>query len=342
MLVALLTIVAACAPKTIPSPVVVRRPAAEIPRLHRSRRPPSFAGTPPPPARRAAGKLLQAGDLKSAEREFGAALKLTPAFYPAEAGLGYVELAREDAKAALPHFDRALERESAQLSALVGRGRSLLALNREPEALAAFEAALVVDPSLADLARRVEVMRFRGQQDDLNRARAAALAGRFEEAIASTHAPSRVRPTARSCIASWRRLNGNTARTIARWSITSRPPRSSPAMRHRASRSGRCSKPAAISRARPRHSPRRSRSSRTPIWRRSWKSCEPEPTSRGCPRSIGRIEPRRRSRVAIWPRSSACGSRGCCRTLARARRWSSPTSAPTGRRPGLSPSLAPA
>ena len=91
-------------------------------------------------------RFLQAGDLKSAEREFSTALKTTPAFYPAETALGYVELARQDAKAALPHFDRSLERQRQDVSALLGRGRTLLALDRESDALTAFEAALAVDP----------------------------------------------------------------------------------------------------------------------------------------------------------------------------------------------------
>jgi tetratricopeptide (TPR) repeat protein len=184
-LVALLSVVAGCAPKTIPPPVVVSPSAPKFPDFIAPVVPPSLAEGPSAASQARGWELLQAGDLKAAAREFESALKLTPAFYPAEAGLGYVDLAREDAKAALPHFDRALEREKRQLSALVGRGRSLLALNREPEALAAFEAALVVDPSLVDLARRVEVMRFRSQQDDLKRARAAAAAGRFEDAIAT-------------------------------------------------------------------------------------------------------------------------------------------------------------
>ena len=182
-LLALLTTVAACAPKTIPTPVVTAG-APRFPDFIAPVIPASLAGTPSAANQERGWQLLQAGDLKNAEREFGAALKLTPAFYPADAGLGYVELAREDAKAALPHFDRALERDAHQLSALVGRGRSLLTLNRESEALAAFEAALAIDPSLGELARRVEVLRFRGQQNDLNRARTAALAGRSEDAIA--------------------------------------------------------------------------------------------------------------------------------------------------------------
>lgn len=184
VLVALLTTVAACAPKTIPPPVVVTSSPPKFPDFVIPAVPESLTGSPSAASLTRGWQLLQAGDLKSADREFDSALKLTSGFYPAEAGLGYVELAREDAKAALPHFDRALEREKSYLAALVGRGRSLLALNRESEALAAFEAALVVDPAIGDLARRVEVLRFRAQQNDLKGARTAAAAGRFDEAIA--------------------------------------------------------------------------------------------------------------------------------------------------------------
>jgi hypothetical protein len=42
-------------------------------------------------------QFLQAGDLRNAEREFKVALILAPQFYPAETGLGYVELARKEA-----------------------------------------------------------------------------------------------------------------------------------------------------------------------------------------------------------------------------------------------------
>src|SRR5205807_2466419 len=50
------------------------------------------------------------------------------------------------------------------------------------EAVAAFEAALAVDPSLTDLRRQVEVLRFRGLERDLAAAREAARTGRSEEA----------------------------------------------------------------------------------------------------------------------------------------------------------------
>jgi tetratricopeptide (TPR) repeat protein len=69
--------------------------------------------------------------------------------------------------------------------ALAGRGQALLGLKRDDEALASFEAALVADPGLADVARRVEVLRFRAVQDRLAAARAAAAAGQLEAARAA-------------------------------------------------------------------------------------------------------------------------------------------------------------
>ena len=109
--------------------------------------------------------------------------KAAPAFYPAEASAGYVELARKDPAAALPHFDRALERQADYVSALVGKGHALLALEREGDALAAFEAAYAADPSLADVRRRVEVLRFRAVEQRIGAAREAAAAGRLDEAV---------------------------------------------------------------------------------------------------------------------------------------------------------------
>jgi tetratricopeptide (TPR) repeat protein len=68
-------------------------------------------------------------------------------------------------------------------SGLVGRGEALLALNRDADALAAFSSALALDPSLTDLARRVEVLKFRSVEQGVARARDAARAGRFDDAV---------------------------------------------------------------------------------------------------------------------------------------------------------------
>jgi len=129
-----------------------------------------------------AWQWLQAGDLKAAERNFTAALRLAPGFYPSEAGLGYLALARKDNKEAASHFDRALAANAAYAPALAGRGEALLTLGQREQALASFEAAIAADPKLATLRSRIEVLRFRGLQDDVDAARKAADAGRLPEA----------------------------------------------------------------------------------------------------------------------------------------------------------------
>ena len=109
-------------------------------------------------------------------------LRADRSFIPAVAGQGYVELARQRPDEALAAFDRATADQTGYTPALVGRGLALLASGREDLALASFEAALAADPSLPDLASRVEVLRVRQAQDRVTRAEQAAAAGRFDEA----------------------------------------------------------------------------------------------------------------------------------------------------------------
>jgi tetratricopeptide (TPR) repeat protein len=184
LLLAALVLVSACAPKVVSVPVVT---APKYPEFREPPVPPALADGPAAQSYARGWAYFQTGDLRTAEREFADALKMTPAFYPAEASLGYVELARKDAKAALPHFDRALELnpQHGEVSSFIGRGESLLALGREGDALGAFEAAVAADPSQVELARRVEVLKFRGVEQGLARARDAARAGRLDEAIAA-------------------------------------------------------------------------------------------------------------------------------------------------------------
>lgn len=127
-------------------------------------------------------QFLQANNLRNAEREFQAALKAQPSFHPAETALGYLELARKDARDAVARFERALASADSYVPALLGRGRALLELGRDGDALTSFETALKVDPSLAEIKSRVEVLRVRALQDNLARAKAATDAGRWEEA----------------------------------------------------------------------------------------------------------------------------------------------------------------
>jgi len=127
-------------------------------------------------------RYLQSGDLGSAEREFAAALAQTPELYPARAASGYVAFARKEYGQALAAFDAVAQAAPTYLPGLIGRGQALLALDREAAALEALEAALAVDGSLADVRRRVDVLRFRRLEGVIEAARTAAKAGRLDEA----------------------------------------------------------------------------------------------------------------------------------------------------------------
>jgi predicted negative regulator of RcsB-dependent stress response len=178
-LLALLVGIAACTPRLVPAPVVT---APRFPEFLEPVVPADLASSRAAVNQDRGWRFLQVGDFKNAAREFGLALKAASTFYPAEAGLGYLELAQKDAKASLSHFDRAIERRRDYVPALAGRGQALLALDREADALAAFEATLAADPSLADIRRRVEVLKFRGLEQNLAAARQAARTGRLDEA----------------------------------------------------------------------------------------------------------------------------------------------------------------
>jgi hypothetical protein len=158
-LVALVTVIGACASRTIPPTTVTT-----------SAHPEFLYPTVPVAMQRTFGaehvdlgwRYLQIDDLRGADREFAAALKSSSMMYPAHAGQGWVALARRDFDRAVAAFDAALGADRSYVPALVGRGQALLALRRETEALAAFEAALAVDSSLSEVRQRAEVLRFRG------------------------------------------------------------------------------------------------------------------------------------------------------------------------------------
>ena len=172
---------AACGPKKPELPPA--GPAAEKYPEYVFPTPPSGLGTPAALERHQAGWLwLQAGDFKAAERNFEAALQLAENFYPAEVGLGYVSLAKKDHERAAEHFDRAVVVNPRYVPALVGRGEALLALGQREMALKSLEAAVVADPNLAPLRSRIDVLRARGQQDDVAAARKAAESGRLDDA----------------------------------------------------------------------------------------------------------------------------------------------------------------
>jgi tetratricopeptide (TPR) repeat protein len=172
---------AACATRTVPVlPAVLAYPEFMYPVV-----PPPLAATEGSPAIDNGWRYLQNDDLANAEREFTAAAMRVPELYPAQAGAAYVALARRDYARAAAGFEAVLGRDPVYVPALVGRGQALLALKRDAEALEVFEAALAADASLVDVRRRVDVLRFRLLQDVIEAARAAAAAGRMDEARAA-------------------------------------------------------------------------------------------------------------------------------------------------------------
>lgn len=180
-----IALLSACAPKISPLPTVT---APKYPDFIQPAIPASYSASPVATSQSRGWTFLQAGDLKNAEREFSVALAAVPAFYPAEDGLGYVALANKDAKDAVAHFDRAIGEQATDVSALVGRGQALMALNRTADALTAFRGALAVDPSLTDIRQRVEVLSFRSVEQSVADARQAARAGKTDEAIQAYNA----------------------------------------------------------------------------------------------------------------------------------------------------------
>ena len=140
-----------------------------------------------------------------------------------------MQLAQKDAKAALTRFDRALSHRSNYAPALAGKAEALVALNRESEAIDAIQAALTADPSLTDLTRRIEVLRFRDVQRDVTAARQAARSGKTDEALARVSSGDRPFAGHRISVSGTRRASSASAATrMPRWPISARPSRSMP------------------------------------------------------------------------------------------------------------------
>ena len=132
--VALLMVLSACAAKAPPAlPTALKYAEFMYPAVPAELRSPADAEQVD-----RGWRYLQNDDLAAADREFAAALKRSPALYPALAGRGYVAVARKDYDAAVADFDGVLKVAPRYVPALVGRGQSLLALKREADALSAF------------------------------------------------------------------------------------------------------------------------------------------------------------------------------------------------------------
>ena len=179
-LAAVIGAASACAPKTapLPAPGAPQFPDYVVPSV-----PADLANGVAARQQARAWQFLQAGDLRTADRENALALKAQPGFYPAQTTAAYIALARKDAKGALTQFSRIADAHPEYAPALAGKGLALVATDRNAEAAEAFRAAVRVDPSLTDIARRVDVLTLRGLQDELAAARQAARNGQPDAAM---------------------------------------------------------------------------------------------------------------------------------------------------------------
>jgi tetratricopeptide (TPR) repeat protein len=180
---ACLVLAAGCVKKTVLPPPVPTSPAhAEFvyPAV-----PAALQGRPGASLVEIGWRYLQNDKTSDAERTFEVALKQNNTLYPARAGQGYVALAKRDYAKALTVFDGTLKAAPSYAPALVGRGQALIGLGREQDAVQPLEAALAIDPSLTDVRRRIDVLRFRGLQEVIEAAREAVRKGREPEARAA-------------------------------------------------------------------------------------------------------------------------------------------------------------
>lgn len=129
-----------------------------------------------------AWQLLQAGDLRGASRGFSDALKSAPGFYPAETGLGYVALADRQYKHAAVRFASAVSKGSRYLPALQGLVDAEIAAGNDAGAMAAIERLLAVDPARDELRSRLDLLKMRAVQADLEAVAKARAAGRLDDA----------------------------------------------------------------------------------------------------------------------------------------------------------------
>jgi tetratricopeptide (TPR) repeat protein len=129
-----------------------------------------------------AWRRLQTGDLRNANREFNDTLRRSATFYPAETGLGFVALAGRDFKQAAQRFGAALSKNDRYLPAWLGLADAEVGLGRDPEAIAALERALELDPKRDALRGRLELLRFKEVQTLVASGQRARQAGRLDEA----------------------------------------------------------------------------------------------------------------------------------------------------------------
>jgi tetratricopeptide (TPR) repeat protein len=133
----------------------------------------------------AAWRRLQAGDLRGAGREFAEVLRRSPAFFPADAGLGHIAALERRFEEAVRHFDKAIAADATYLPALLGRMEVALATGDDPTAMMLSDRILAADPTREEVRGQQDVLRLRLVQAQLTRATAARTAGKWDDAQAA-------------------------------------------------------------------------------------------------------------------------------------------------------------
>jgi tetratricopeptide (TPR) repeat protein len=145
--------------------------------------PPALGASPDVQAQHAkAWNQLQSGDSRGAALTFQDLLKYLPTFYPAETGLGYVNLAAKQYQAAMMRFRAALIHDGRYAPALQGLVEAELGLGRTAEAIDALERLVPLSPDPEAVRTRLDVLRLKEMQSFIDGARAARQAGRYDEA----------------------------------------------------------------------------------------------------------------------------------------------------------------
>jgi Tfp pilus assembly protein PilF len=129
-----------------------------------------------------AWQQLRTGDTRGSSRVFTALLKRDPRFYPAQAALGFAQLAARQYKNANAQFTAALAANDRYLPAWIGQVDASLGLKRDADAMTAMEHVLALDPTREAVRRRLDLVRFRRTQALIEAGRDARQAGHLDEA----------------------------------------------------------------------------------------------------------------------------------------------------------------
>ena len=247
---------------------------------------------------------LQAGDPKSAERNFTAALRQSPGFLSVRGRSGIRGAGAQGQQGSgVPLRPGAHRQSRLRRPALAGRGEALLTLGQRDQALSSFEAAVAADPQLSALRSRIEVLRFRGLQDDVDAARKAAEAGRLAGRARDVRADDRgvARQSFSLSRAGDRRKARGQSRPRAR-RTRRKLPRSIRPSRGTSRPLERSTRPSPSSARRWTLTRPRSRSNRTTRSNRRSTTSSEAWRSRRCRTSTDRLRPRRPSRERSWRR----------------------------------------